>query len=71
MNRRTLLRAAAFAPLTTIGPAFGQTRWPDQVLRIVVPFVPGSFTDLSPDGYTLLLTDTSPRAAHSQRRGRA
>jgi tripartite-type tricarboxylate transporter receptor subunit TctC len=95
MNRRTLL-AAAFAPLAAIGPAAGQPAWPDRVLRIVVPFVPGSFTDVSarllanelteqlgqsvvvenrggaggtagttavvraaPDGYTLLLTDTS------------
>src|SRR5215471_10275621 len=96
MNRRVLLRAAvalpALAPITT----FGQTGWPDRAVRIVVPFVPGSFTDVSarlvatelteqlgqpvivenrggaggtagttmvvraaPDGYTLLLTDTS------------
>jgi tripartite-type tricarboxylate transporter receptor subunit TctC len=96
MNRRTLLCAAAFAPFATIGAAFGQANWPDQAVRIVVPFVPGSFTDVSarilanelteqlgqpvivenrggaggtagttavvratPDGYTLLLTDTS------------
>jgi tripartite-type tricarboxylate transporter receptor subunit TctC len=96
MNRRTLLRAAALAPCAVIGSAFGQAGWPDRVLRIVVPFVPGSFTDVSarlvanelaeqigqsvvvenrggaggtagttvvvrapPDGYTLLLTDTS------------
>jgi tripartite-type tricarboxylate transporter receptor subunit TctC len=96
MNRRTLLRAAALAPFAAIGSAFGQAGWPDRVLRIVVPFVPGSFTDVSaglvanelseqigqsvvvenrggaggtagttvvvrapPDGYTLLLTDTS------------
>jgi tripartite-type tricarboxylate transporter receptor subunit TctC len=96
MNRRTLLGAIAFAPLAAIGPAAGQSAWPDRVLRIVVPFVPGSFTDVSarllanelteqlgqsvvvenrggaggtagttavvraaPDGYTLLLTDTS------------
>ena len=96
MNRRTLLAAAAFAPFAAIGPAVGQSGWPDRVLRIVVPFVPGSFTDVSarllanelteqlgqsvvvenrggaggtagttavvrapPDGYTLLLTDTS------------
>src|SRR3981081_3634321 len=96
MNRRMLLRAAALAPLAAIGPAFGQVGWPDRVVRIVVPFVPGSFTDVSarilanelteqlgqpvivetrggaggtagttavvraaPDGYMLLLTDTS------------
>jgi tripartite-type tricarboxylate transporter receptor subunit TctC len=96
MNRRMLLRAAAFAPFAAIAPVFGQASWPDQVVRIVVPFVPGSFTDVSarllaielteqlgqsvivenrggaggtagttavvraaPDGYTLLLTDTS------------
>ena len=96
MNRRAFLRAVAFAPLAATGPAFGQDGWPDRALRIVVPFVPGSFTDVSarlianelteqlhqtvivenrggaggtagttvvvraaPDGYTLLLTDTS------------
>ncbi len=96
MNRRTLLRATALAPFAAIGPAFAQAGWPDRVLRIVVPFVPGSFTDVSarlvaneltkhlgqpvvvenrggaggtagttmvvraaPDGYTLLLTDSS------------
>ena len=47
MNRRTLLAAAAFAPFAAIGPAVGQSGWPDRVLRIVVPFVPGSFTDVS------------------------
>src|SRR5262245_66108996 len=47
MNRRTLLRAAALAPFAAIGSAFGQAGWPDRVLRIVVPFVPGSFTDVS------------------------
>jgi tripartite-type tricarboxylate transporter receptor subunit TctC len=94
MKRRTLLQTAALAPFA--GPAFGQANWPDRPLRIIVPFVPGSFTDVSarlvanelteqlgkpvvvenrggaggtagtamvvrsdPDGYTLLLTDTS------------
>src|SRR3981081_1904819 len=47
MNRRTLLCAAAFAPFATIRAASGQANWPDQALRIVVPFVPGSFTDVS------------------------
>jgi tripartite-type tricarboxylate transporter receptor subunit TctC len=47
MNRRTLLRAAAVAPLATVGRAFAQASWPDRTVRIVVPFVPGSFTDIS------------------------
>ncbi len=96
INRRTLLLGAALTPLAAAAPAFGQAGWPDRVLKIVVPFAPGSFTDVSarllaqeltgqlgqsvivenrggaggtagalavvrsaPDGYTLLLTDTS------------
>ena len=96
MNRRTLLRTAALAPFAATWPAFGEAEWPNRVVRIVVPFVPGSFTDVSarlvaqelsdqlgqpfivdnrggaggtigteevvrsaPDGYTLLLSDTS------------
>jgi tripartite-type tricarboxylate transporter receptor subunit TctC len=47
MNRRTLLGAAALVPFAMVGPAFGQAGWPDRVIRIVVPFVPGSFTDIS------------------------
>ena len=47
MNRRTLLRAAAVAPLAMVGRAFAQASWPDRTVRIVVPFVPGSFTDIS------------------------
>src|SRR5262245_3131611 len=95
MNRRTLLLGAALAPLASAS-AIGQAGWPNQVVRIIVPFVPGSFTDVSarlvaqelsdqlgqsvivenrggaggttgtllvvraaPDGYTLVLTDTS------------
>jgi len=96
INRRALLLGAALSPLTMGVRAFGQANWPNQVIRIVVPFAPGSFTDVSarlvaqelteqlgqsvivenrpgaggnagtvavvratPDGYTLLLTDTS------------
>jgi tripartite-type tricarboxylate transporter receptor subunit TctC len=45
MNRRTVLLGAALAPLAS--RAFGQAGWPDRLLRIVVPFAPGSFTDIS------------------------
>jgi len=46
INRRTLLLGAALSPLAT-GGAFGQANWPNQTIRIVVPFAPGSFTDVS------------------------
>jgi len=86
---------AALAPLALRGAA-GQAAWPDRLIRIIVPFAPGAFTDVSarliaqelseqigqsvivenrggaggvmgttavvrapPDGYTLLLSDTS------------
>src|SRR5882672_4479705 len=95
MKRRTFLLGCAAMPLVACLAA-GQAGWPSQVVRIIVPFVPGSFTDTSarllaqeltgqlgqpvivenrggsggtagtvavaraaPDGYTLLLTDTS------------
>jgi tripartite-type tricarboxylate transporter receptor subunit TctC len=47
LNRRTLLLGAALAPLAGSESSFGQSGWPNQVVRIVVPFVPGSFTDVS------------------------
>jgi tripartite-type tricarboxylate transporter receptor subunit TctC len=95
IDRRAFARGAALAPLAING-AFGQSAWPDRVIRIIVPFAAGAFTDVSarllatelseqlgqavivenrggaggamgttaivrspPDGYTLLLTDTS------------
>jgi tripartite-type tricarboxylate transporter receptor subunit TctC len=94
ISRRTLVLGASLAPFA--GNAHAQANWPQQAVRIVVPFVPGAFTDVSarllaqemteqigqpvivenrggaggtagtamvvrapPDGYTLLLTDTS------------
>jgi tripartite-type tricarboxylate transporter receptor subunit TctC len=46
MNRRTLLLGAA-AAMFPGAFAFGQAGWPNQVVRIIVPFAPGSFTDVS------------------------
>jgi tripartite-type tricarboxylate transporter receptor subunit TctC len=49
MNRRSFLLGAAFGPLAG-ARAFGQTfaqSWPDRAIRIVVPFAPGSFTDVA------------------------
>ncbi len=95
IDRRAFAFGAALAPLAIDG-AFGQSTWPDRVIRIIVPFAAGAFTDVSarllaielaeqlgqavivenrggaggatgttavvrspPDGYTLLLSDTS------------
>jgi tripartite-type tricarboxylate transporter receptor subunit TctC len=44
MDRRTLL-GAALSPIA-LRAAFAQA-WPDRAIRIVVPFAPGSFTDVA------------------------
>ena len=46
IDRRTLLLGAALSPFAA-GGASAQGNWPNQAVRIVVPFVPGSFTDVS------------------------
>jgi tripartite-type tricarboxylate transporter receptor subunit TctC len=47
ISRRSLLLGAALSPLAVGGSASAQANWPNQVIRIVVPFAPGSFTDVS------------------------
>ena len=44
MDRRTLL-GAALSPIA-LRAAFGQA-WPERAIRIIVPFAPGSFTDVA------------------------
>jgi tripartite-type tricarboxylate transporter receptor subunit TctC len=44
MDRRTLL-GAALSPIA-LRAAFAQA-WPDRAIRIIVPFAPGSFTDVA------------------------
>src|SRR4029077_15236831 len=62
---------AALAPLAAIGLAFGQVGWPDRVLRIVVPFVPGSFTDVSARLLANELTQRLAQAVVIENRGGA
>jgi tripartite-type tricarboxylate transporter receptor subunit TctC len=38
---------ACGAPLAINSRAFGQSAWPDRVIRIIVPFAAGAFTDVS------------------------
>jgi tripartite-type tricarboxylate transporter receptor subunit TctC len=45
MNRRSFLAGAAVAAMAR--PAFGQTAWPSQNLKMVVPFPPGGQGDLA------------------------
>ena len=47
LNRRTLLLGAALTPLVASRRTSAQAGYPNQVIKIVVPFAPGSFTDVS------------------------
>jgi len=46
IDRRAFACGAALAPLA-INDAFSQSAWPDRVIRIIVPFAAGAFTDVS------------------------
>ena len=47
-RRRGLLAALSAAPLAALGAgrAFAQTAWPGKLVRIVVPFTPGTGMDI-------------------------
>src|SRR6185503_6741917 len=68
MDRRTLL-GAVLAPIA--GCAFAQGGWPDRVLRIVVPFAPGSFTDVSARLLANQLTESLGQSVIVENRGGA
>jgi tripartite-type tricarboxylate transporter receptor subunit TctC len=68
MDRRTLL-GAVLAPIA--GRAFAQGGWPDRVLRIVVPFAPGSFTDVSARLLANELTESLGQSVIVENRGGA
>ena len=71
MHRRTLLRALALAPLAATGNAFGQAAWPDRVVRIIVPFAAGSFTDVSARLLAVELTEKLGQSVIVDNRGGA
>jgi tripartite-type tricarboxylate transporter receptor subunit TctC len=68
ITRRTLLGALAAIPLAA--PALGQA-WPPRPIRIVVPFVPGSFTDISARLLAVELTEQLGQQVIVENRGGA
>jgi tripartite-type tricarboxylate transporter receptor subunit TctC len=69
MNRRRLLLGAALGALAT--RAFAQGAWPDHTVRIIVPFAPGSFTDVAARLLATELTDQLGQPVIVENRGGA
>jgi tripartite-type tricarboxylate transporter receptor subunit TctC len=70
-DRRTLLLGIASMPLALSTNAFGQASWPNQTIKIVVPFVPGSFTDVSARLVAQELTEQLGQSVIVENRGGA
>ena len=68
MDRRTLLLGAALTPFAAA--AFAQS-WPDRAIRIIVPFAPGSFTDIAARLLATELTDQLGQPVVVENRGGA
>jgi tripartite-type tricarboxylate transporter receptor subunit TctC len=71
IDRRTLLIGAALSPVVAAGTARAQANWPNQVIRIIVPFAAGSFTDISARLVAQELTDQLGQSVIVENRGGA
>lgn len=69
ISRRTLVLGTSLAPLAA--KAHAQTNWPQQVVRIVVPFAPGAFTDVSARLLAQELTEQIGQSVIVENRGGA
>lgn len=70
INRRTFLLGTAAAGLAQPN-AFAQTNWPDRVIRIIVPFAAGSFTDVAARLLAAELSDQLGQSVIVENRGGA
>jgi len=70
MDRRTFWLGAALAPLA-IDAGRGQSGWPDRLIRIIVPFAPGAFTDVSARLLAAELSDQLGQSVIVENRGGA